>query len=118
MLEELKDRRLAAECRAVEEGHRARKLRGKAFFVKSDTTDVSYTVDARPVGEVWHLVCDCPAGSFGTLCKHSQLVARRLEREGTAVLRAGIWVDPDYWATPLPEDPFEELERFTPCPQP
>ena len=90
-------RTIAAEARAVEEGHHAL-TEGRRFRIVSDTTDLRYrvTVEANRAGVLFR--CDHPiVRGFGnecvsvmgaTGCKHSSLVARRLEREG--VLR---WTD-------------------------
>lgn len=103
------NRRLAAEVRAVEEGHHARLLEDGRYAVTSDTTDETWHVEViRRVGVIY-FKCTCPAGRHDLLCKHSQLVARRLEREGTAELQYGAWVDPTYEAPVFEGDPFEGL---------
>jgi len=32
-----------------------------------------------------HLVCDCPAGVFKRPCRHKQIVAKRLQKQGFSV---------------------------------
>lgn len=111
------DRRLAAEARAVEEGHRAFRQTDYRYKVVSDTfwdeeyRDLTYVVEIVPSGGVLHFRCSCPNRRSRTpLCKHTQLVARRLEREGRAVLDStGTWVDPTYEAPPLPDDSFSNV---------
>lgn len=89
---------LAAEARAVEEGHHARwDDQRRLFLVKSDSSDRDYEitvraiVPARPCVSPWlSFGCTCPAAQRGrhrsepVPCKHAALVARRLEREGLA----------------------------------
>lgn len=89
---------LAAEVRAVEEGHHARwDDARRCFLVKSDSGPRTYevTVNAVVPGnracKPWlSFGCTCPAGVKGrhasrpVPCKHAALVARRLERMGLA----------------------------------
>lgn len=89
---------LAAECRAVEEGHHARWDDARQrFLVKSDSGPRTYEVTVRGIVPANHDVapwldfgCTCPAGMRGRTssrpvpCKHAALVARRLERTGLA----------------------------------
>jgi hypothetical protein len=87
---------LAAEVRAVEEGHLARVLPDGSVLVKSDSGAGSYRVGVRAVdGGVVRLGCSCPSGVYrGHLpvpCKHAALAGRRLEREGLARWRDGVW---------------------------
>lgn len=125
------ERNLNAEVRAVEEGHRAfMQNDGRRDWVQvvSDTHHgKTYRVDflafdvdnpivftCTPHGTAAysgdHLVRQVEAGVTG--CKHAALAARRLEREGQAELRGGLWVATS--KMPLPEfnqpaDPFEGL---------
>lgn len=118
---------LAAETRAVEEGHRALltgdKLNGMSVIkVVSDTHPGRwYQVigHLEPGGlarfECWANDPDFRHGSGKHVpCKHAALAARRLEREG--LLR---WYDGAWWASeklmemlppiPQPADPFSGL---------
>ena len=110
----MNDRRLAAEVRAVEEGHHAFRIVGsdpEAYVIVSDTEpDTTWKVTAHDVAGAYTFWCTCHAGRNARLCKHSQLVARRLEREGRAELTAWGWVDPN-WAPKEDDadDPFEGL---------
>lgn len=86
-----------AECRAVEEGHRARVADDGSVAVKSDSTDgVTYNVTfaATPDGRV-RFGCTCPSGFYRNAlpvpCKHAALAARRLERERLAEWSDGLW---------------------------
>jgi hypothetical protein len=91
-------RSLAAEVRAVEEGHRAFVQPGGSIRVVSDIRlGVAYRVTfvAAPDGVVW-FACTCPSGrhrddTAPLVCKHQALAARRLEREGLARWDAGLW---------------------------
>ncbi|QOR55393.1 MAG: hypothetical protein SHS37scaffold145_44 [Phage 71_18] len=86
---------LAAELRAVEEGHHARwdDARG-LFLVKSDSGPRTYEVHVHAVvygdgSAVLRFSCTCPGSTRGRddkpmRCKHAALVARRLERMGLA----------------------------------
>jgi hypothetical protein len=87
---------LAAEIRAVEEGHNARVLPDGSILVKSDSRAGSYRVTLRGVGEgVLWFGCTCRSGEYRTSlpipCKHAALAARRLEREGLARWEDGAW---------------------------
>lgn len=115
------DRTLAAECRAVEEGHRAfleHDAAGPYLRVVSDTTPgLHYRVEAtvHTAGEpiVWTCRPSAEGDHHGLLgnvagrtpCKHMAVAARRLERHGLAVLQLGPLVgtdDTSHWvATPL-----------------
>jgi hypothetical protein len=87
---------LAAEIRAVEEGHNARVLPDGSILVKSDSRAGSYRVSIRGVasGVLW-FGCTCRSGEYRTSlpipCKHAALAARRLEREGLARWEDGTW---------------------------
>lgn len=104
------ERTLAAECRAVTEGHRARLADG-VILVASDTLpDVSYRVKVEAVGETVWFACDHAAyvcGQPGRVertvvpCKHGALAARRLEREGILRWELGRWV-PTVVVAPAP----------------
>lgn len=97
------ERTIAAEARAVEEGHRAF-TDGRRFRIVSDTTDHRYlvTVHAYAHGGVL-FSCDHPiVRGFGATnavtemgalpCKHCAIVARRLEREGAVQFTDVGWV--------------------------
>jgi hypothetical protein len=64
---------LAAEVRAVEEGHNARVLPDGSVLVKSESHPGSYRI------------------SLPVPCKHAAVAARRLEREGLARWEDGTW---------------------------
>ena len=132
------ERTIAAEARAVEEGHRAfidRDERGPFIRVISDTVSgkwyrvVAHAAAGRPI------VFECePRGvrAFGDdhkhattepgglPCKHAALAVRRLEREGLAVFRDGAWYATT-WAevratvrrlpSAPPANPFEGFPR-------
>lgn len=90
---------LAAECRAVEEGHRCRLDRERGvFLVRSDSRPVTYELRASGVSGYVVVTCTCPAHRHGTQrslgtvpCKHAALVCRRLEREGLARFDGRVW---------------------------
>lgn len=93
-------RTLAAEVRAVEEGHQARLADGTHFIVTSDTyRGVTYHVTVQAVADVVVFTCDHvlqfspKAVVRGTHvpCKHGALCARRLEREGLLSWSEGYW---------------------------
>lgn len=111
---------LAAETRAVEEGHRAFVQDDGSIRVVSDTRPgVAYHITFDTLGgdqriRFW---CDCPASPHHSrtqpghvVCKHEALAARRLEREGLARWdpEAG-WVITDKAAITRRPDPFERL---------
>jgi hypothetical protein len=87
---------LAAEIRAVEEGHNARVLPDGSILVKAESNPGSYRVSIRGIddGVLW-FGCSCPSGEHRTSmpvpCKHAALAARRLEREGLARWDDGSW---------------------------
>jgi hypothetical protein len=107
------DRTVAAEARAVEEGHHAildHDDKGSFVRVKSDLlghTGKSWKVRVHAAGPGLPLIFDCVpdgeirdghlhAASTGgrTVCKHQALAARRLEREGLArLLPPGVYGD-------------------------
>jgi hypothetical protein len=87
---------LAAEVRAVEEGHLARVLPDGSILVKADSRPGSYLVRIRRVTDgVVGFACTCPSGTYRAdrpvPCKHAALAGRRLEREGLASFDAGRW---------------------------
>ncbi|HKE97441.1 MAG TPA: hypothetical protein VKG45_00710 [Actinomycetes bacterium] len=87
---------LAAETRAVEEGHLARVLADGSVLVKAESRPGSYLVRIRAVDAgVVKFSCTCASGwhrrALAVPCKHAALVGRRLEREGLARWRAGAW---------------------------
>ena len=87
---------LAAEIRAVEEGHNARVLPDGSILVKSESHPGSYRVSIRGmVDGVLRFGCTCRSGEYRSAlpvpCKHAALAARRLEREGLARWDDGNW---------------------------
>ena len=87
---------LAAEIRAVEEGHNARVMPDGSILVKAESNPGSYRVFIRAVDDgVLRLGCTCRSGEYRTSlpvpCKHAALAARRLEREGLARWDDGAW---------------------------
>src|SRR6266508_838698 len=87
---------LAAEVRAVEQGHRARLQPDGSILVKADSQDGSYRVCVHGVERgVLVFDCTCPSGDYRAYlpvpCKHAALAGRRLEREGRATWQAGNW---------------------------
>ena len=68
---------LAAEIRAVEEGHNARVMPDGSVLVKAESHPGNYRVIIRP--------------SLPVPCKHAAVAARRLEREGLARWDDGLW---------------------------
>lgn len=121
------ERNLAAEARAVEAGHRAFVQEGGWIKVTSDTHgDLGkwYHVEFLGTpGAPIRFSCipegpkayqdDHKAGSArpGVVpCMHAALAARRLEREGLAVLdEVGLWRDAREFVSRQPDDPFEGL---------
>jgi hypothetical protein len=87
---------LAAEIRAVEEGHNARVMPDGSVLVKAESNPGSYRVVIRRVadGVLW-FGCSCRSGAYRTSlpvpCKHAAVAARRLEREGLARWDDGGW---------------------------
>lgn len=101
------ERNLAAEVRAVEEGHLCRvdADRGR-FLVKADSWDGTYELTAQAVGDLVRFSCQptpaakAPRGvqrharqvPLGVApCKHAALVARRLERAGLVRFDGRLW---------------------------
>jgi hypothetical protein len=87
---------LAAEIRAVEEGHNARVLPDGSILVKAESNPGSYHVRIRGIDDgVLRFGCSCRSGEYRTSlpvpCKHAALAARRLEREGLARWDDGTW---------------------------
>jgi hypothetical protein len=87
---------LAAEVRAVEEGHNARVLPDGSILVKAESHPGSYLVAIRGIADgVLRFRCTCRSGTYRTSlpvpCKHAALAARRLEREGLARWDDGRW---------------------------
>jgi hypothetical protein len=87
---------LAAEIRAVEEGHNARVLPDGSILVKAESHPGSYRVTIRGIDHgILRFGCDCRSGQYRTAlpvpCKHAALAARRLEREGLARWDDGSW---------------------------
>jgi hypothetical protein len=87
---------LAAEIRAVEEGHNARVRPDGSILVKAESHPGSYRVAIRGVdGGVLRFGCSCRSGEYRTSlpvpCKHAAVAARRLEREGLARWDDGLW---------------------------
>jgi hypothetical protein len=87
---------LAAEIRAVEEGHNARVLPDGSILVKAESHPVSYRVSIRGIDDgVLRFGCTCRSGEYRSSlpvpCKHAAVAARRLEREGLARWDDGSW---------------------------
>jgi hypothetical protein len=87
---------LAAEIRAVEEGHNARVMTDGSILVKAESNPGSYRVVIRGIdGGILRFGCSCRSGQYRTAlpvpCKHAALAARRLEREGLARWDDGSW---------------------------
>jgi hypothetical protein len=87
---------LAAEIRAVEEGHNARVLPDGSILVKAESHPGNYRVTIRGLDHgILRFGCDCRSGQYRTAlpvpCKHAALAARRLEREGLARWDDGSW---------------------------
>ena len=87
---------LAAEVRAVEEGHNARVLPDGSILVKAESHPGSYRVSLRGIDQgVLRFGCTCRSGEYRTAlpvpCKHAALAARRLERAGLARWDDGRW---------------------------
>jgi hypothetical protein len=87
---------LAAEIRAVEEGHNARVLPDGSILVKAESHPGSYRVTIRGIDHgILRFGCECRSGQYRTAlpvpCKHAALAARRLEREGLARWDDGSW---------------------------
>ena len=87
---------LAAEIRAVEEGHNARVMPDGSILVKAESNPGSYRVYIRGIDDgVLRFGCNCRSGEYRTSlpvpCKHAALAARRLEREGLARWDEGTW---------------------------
>lgn len=92
-------RNLAAEVRALEEGHNCRLDTARGLFlVKSDTSDRTYELTAVARDGRVVVSCTCPAGVKRHIpdghvgCKHSALVCRRLSRAGLARFDGRVWV--------------------------
>jgi hypothetical protein len=87
---------LAAEIRAVEEGHNARVLPDGSILVKAESHPGSYRVSIRGIDDgVLRFGCTCRSGEYRSSlpvpCKHTAVAARRLEREGLARWDDGSW---------------------------
>jgi hypothetical protein len=87
---------LAAEVRAVRDGHNARVLPDGSVLVKADSQPGSYRVWIRGTdGSTLLFGCTCRSGMYRlglpVPCKHAALAGRRLEREGFARWRDGAW---------------------------
>jgi hypothetical protein len=115
------ERTVAAECRAVEEGHKARRAGdGRHFLVRSDSVaGRDYYVRIVAGEHVCVFECDhatyhgaAQAERTFVPCKHGALAARRLEREGLLRWSSGRWVATAKalaLVVPEPADPFEGL---------
>jgi hypothetical protein len=114
------ERSLAAEVRAIEEGHRSYLQPDGSYRVVSDSRPGKwYRVDValrrpgsavgfscRPEGPGSYRDDHLAAAAAGLPpCKHAALVARRLEREGLASWAAGEWAVAGEPTGPV-EDPF------------
>ena len=87
---------LAAEIRAVGEGHNARVLPDGSVLVKANSQPGSYHVSIRGVADgVLRFGCTCRSGVYREVlpvpCKHAALAGRRLERESLARWEDGSW---------------------------
>jgi hypothetical protein len=87
---------LAAEIRAVEEGHNARVLPDGSILVKAESHAGSYRVSIRDIADgALRFGCTCRSGEHRAWlpvpCKHAALAGRRLEREGLARWEEGTW---------------------------
>lgn len=120
---------LAAEVRAIEEGHRAVLQDDGTILVVSDTHHgKAYRVRTLPcrAGETVTFLCEpegdaCYSDDHQTAqgtgvvpCKHAALLARRLEREGLVRLAPwGQWIATAKAiaapAVPIGYDPFDGL---------
>lgn len=113
-------RNLAAEVRAVEEGHQARLAAdGRSFRIVSDTRPgVVYSVCPFATDTEVGWECDCPAGRSrivwsGAPCKHAARVAERLVREGLVRWAGDRWVPTGRaLALAAPVDTAKLLGRF------
>lgn len=124
----LAERSLAAEERAVEEGHHA-VLAGGCMSVASDSTPgLHWLVKAFSLSAGEGIIFTCHADNAELVygrghlplesrrpghvpCKHAAIAARRLAREGLAEWVAGSWVATDkaVQAVRLPAGPFKGL---------
>lgn len=93
-------RNLAAEVRAIEEGHIARLAleRGVLLVTSDSRPGVIYELVPEGRNGLLYVTCTCPGaapddrGAPGDLaCKHAALVARRLERAGLARSDGSRW---------------------------
>lgn len=119
------ERNVAAEARAVEDGHRSILVtpdlggpfikvvsdtnHGKWFRVGAEATTDGVVFTCQPHGPRGCRDHGRKVGDAGIVpCKHAALAARRLEREGLAHLDAsGRWVSPLVAATePATDDVF------------
>lgn len=120
---------IAAEVRAVEEGHRAMLAADHHASVLSDTTPglhwlVTGQAPHAGAGIMFHCVPDGAVTNGhgdrwsrtpGRLCcKHAAVLVRRLEREGLAAFVDGVWVATDRAVVRYrhPADLFAGLERM------
>lgn len=124
------DRNLAAEERAVEEGHRAYLADGALRVVSDRIEGLHYLVGCKAAGS-GTVLFTCQPEEFGpdrhavvgstegghTPCKHAALAARRLERAGILAWVGGIWVLSETEQARLdalynhPADPFKGLPQ-------
>lgn len=108
---------LRAEARAVESGHHAwLNDDGSIRVVSESEPEKRRRVTFEDVGGVIRFHCDCPAGEHRrelVPCWHAALAARRLEREGMAEWRYGIFYTAEHLRPRLPvmspADPLEGL---------
>lgn len=105
---------LRAEQRAVESGHHAfANDDGSIRVVSESEPDKRRRVTFEDVAGVIRFSCDCPAGEHRremVPCWHAALAARRLEREGLAEWRDGLFYTPDHLRPRLPLNRPSPLE--------
>ncbi len=112
------ERTIAAQVRAVEEGHQARLAGdGRHFLILSDSLPgVSYQVGVHAVGETVVFTCDCctyrgakdPARMY-VPDKHAARAALRLEREGLLSWAGDRWTPTPKAVDAAVDDPFDGL---------
>ena len=107
-------RRLAAEVRAVEDGQTATRVDDFHYTVKGrDFPDLTYDVHVTFAGGAAFLRCNHRGPTTTSVdCKHTQVVARRLEREGRVRFnaRTDTWDVAGYETTPLTEADWKGME--------
>jgi uncharacterized Zn finger protein len=66
----------------------SRRLMVSLWEFPSATTDALYRVIAQPCPNIFSMLCTCPAGRHGRVCKHTKAVAEELVSTGEAVATA------------------------------